>query len=207
MLQAQTILQQIQGSDLAAETRDEVIQHLQFLQTKGEEADQARRRREAQAAQEAQVAEMARNLQEEEQDKLQESDGAKDAGWQEQKKAKKGKGLGKAARLTASTTGMPHLQAHEIGPLATAVLGREAPAPMDVGGRAASEPRSGRGRERHRSPRRPQAGTPARAGAEAAGSLGPAAGAEAAGSPVAGGAAASNQRGGPSDTRSATGLG
>jgi hypothetical protein len=173
LLKAQAVLNQIQGCDLAAATKDEGIQHLSCLQAKGEEAEETRRQREAQ---EAQGAEMARNLQEKEHNQLQAAEAAKEPDWQEPKKAKKGKGLGKAAKQTSSASGLRLLQDHEIGPLATAARGQEPPAPMDTGGRAASEPRAGRGlQERHRSPRRTRAGTPAQPGAEAAGWLGPAA--------------------------------
>ena len=201
LLQAQSILNQMQGSDRTEETKAEIIHHLQALQTKGEEAALARRQREAQ---EAADAEMARNLQQEEHNQLHRAEDAGDGEWQEPKKPRKGKGKGTTGP-TASATELPFMRAHEIGPLATATRGQTSPAPAATGNRAASEPRSGRGRqERHRSPRR-QAGTPAQAASDAAGSLGPAAAGGAASPRDSGGAAASNQRGGPTGAQPATG--
>ena len=59
LLQAQTILRQLQGSELAAETQPKVAEHLRALQSLGEDADKTKR----QAAQEAQDAVLAASLQ------------------------------------------------------------------------------------------------------------------------------------------------
>ena len=161
---------------------------------------------------------MARAVDQEERNQLQEEDvdATGEGDWieaQSGRKAKKGKG--KAWQTpktpTKSSTEMPFLRADEIGPLATASRVLPPPPPPAAGARAASEPRRGRGlQERHRSPRQPQVGTPAQPAPTAAGTLGatPApAEAEAAGTPTgAGGASGSNQRGGSTETRPATGL-